>query len=327
MSGIEASNRRMRELLNVLAASEGRHPSILDSVHLMRAEQPMARNPVLQEPCIVIVAQGLKRGYLGDQVFTYDRHNYLVISVPMPFECESEVGPDGPMLAFSIRIDFTVLIELMLKIDHKQIPLDGNGPHGMYSTPLDLSLCEAAVRLLESLASPLDAEVLGPGIIREIIYRVLCGENGASLRALMAVNGHLGQIQRVLNRMHADYSQSFEVADLADEAGMSVSAFHHTFKAVTSTSPLQYLKTIRLHKARMLMVQEGVGVGVAADRVGYESTSQFSREFKRLFGATPLEETGRLRAMLGLNSPHTHVGNQKSIAGLREMKSALPRTF
>jgi transcriptional regulator GlxA family with amidase domain len=173
----------------------------------------------------------------------------------------------------------------------------------MYSTPLDTALSEAAVRLLESLLSPVDAQILGPQIVREITYRILCGNHGDALRALVALNGRLGQVQRALERMHANYSQPLDVTSLANEAGMSVSAFHHNFKAITATSPLQYLKTIRLHKARMLMVQEGAGAGVAADRVGYESTSQFSREFRRFFGTTPLDEASRIRAMLGLDSP------------------------
>ncbi|MFZ1944467.1 MAG: AraC family transcriptional regulator [Acidobacteriaceae bacterium] len=303
MRPIEASNRRMTELLNALTTGEGTRPSTLDGVQLMRAALPQPRTPVLYEPSIVIVGQGRKRGYLGGKTYIYDPHNYLVLSVPMPFECETEPGPEGPMLAVSIGIDLSVLSELMMKMDHGRHQLVPHGTYGMCSTPLDLALSEAAVRLLESLASPVDAQVLGPQIMREITYRMLCGEHGNSLRALIALNGRLGQVQRALQRMHASYSQSLDIAGLAADASMSASAFHHHFKAVTATSPVQYLKTIRLHKARMLMVQEGISAGVAAVRVGYESTSQFSREFKRCFGATPREEVTRMRITLGLNSP------------------------
>jgi len=305
MSTIEASNRKMTELLNVLATSEGVRPSLLDGVNFTRVDRPLPRSPVLYEPSIVIVGQGRKRGYLGGQVYTYDPHNYLVLSVPMPFECETEVGPDGPLLAVSVRIDLAVLGELLMKMDRKPLPPDGNGTHGMYSTPLDPALSEATVRLLESLLSPVDAQVLGPQIMREITYRVLCGERGSSLRALIAMNGRLGQIQRALECMHANYFKTLDIDVLASEASMSVSAFHHNFKAITATSPLQYLKTIRLHKARMLMMQEGIGAGIAAGRVGYESTSQFSREFKRFFGSTPLEEVAQMRTLLGLDAPST----------------------
>jgi AraC-like DNA-binding protein len=303
MRSIAESNRRMTELLDAVTTGEGTRPSILDGVRLMRAARPQPRTPVLYEPSIVIVGQGRKRGYLGSQTYTYDPHNYLVLSVPMPFECETEPGPDGPMLAVSIRIDLAVLGELMIRMDCGPLRPGPHGTHGMYSTPLDLALSEATVRLLECLSSPVDAKVLGPQIIREITYRTLCGERGDSLRALIALNGRFGQIQRALQRIHDNYSQTLDIASLAADAGMGVSAFHHNFKAVTSTSPVQYLKTIRLHKARMLMVQEGIGAGMASDRVGYESTSQFSREFKRFFGATPLDEAARVRSMLGLDSP------------------------
>ncbi|MCU1232856.1 MAG: rhaS [Candidatus Solibacter sp.] len=145
------------------------------------------------------------------------------------------------------------------------------------------------MRLLECLPDPADARILGPQLVREIMYRVLCGEQGGALRAAAALHSRFGQVNRALQRIHAD---------LAETAGMSASAFHRNFKAVTSNSPLQYLKTIRLHKARMLMVYEGLRAGVAAERVGYESPSQFSREFKRLFGESPVESAAALAGAL-----------------------------
>jgi len=165
------------------------------------------------------------------------------------------------------------------------------------ATPMDEGLSDAAVRLLEAMRTPVDAAVLGPGVMREILYRVLCGRRGGALHSLLGMDGTRLQMHRILHRMHTDYAKRLEVAGLAMEAGMSVSALHHHFKALSGTSPLQYLKTVRLHKARMLMAQESVGASVAADRVGYESASQFSREFKRLFGFSPVEEMQRMRAI------------------------------
>ena len=293
----------MTKLLKALATGDGVRPSILDGVKLMRASRSVPRTPVLYEPSIVIVGQGRKRGYLGGRVYTYDPHNYLVLSVPMPFECETEIGPDGAMLAVSIRVELAVLSELLMKMDRKSVMLPASDTHGMYSTPLDLALSEATVRLLEALACPTEAQILGPQIVREIIYRVICGPYGGSLRALIALNGRLSQIHRALEQMHANYAQVIDVASLAEDAGMSVSAFHHNFKAVTATSPLQYLKTIRLHKARMLMAMDCVSAGAAASRAGYQSASQFSREFKRFFGATPQEAANNVRDLLGLEAP------------------------
>lgn len=164
------------------------------------------------------------------------------------------------------------------------------------------ALGDAAVRLLECLRSPVDAAVLGPAIKREITSRVLCGPRGEALFAMLGRNGHAAQIHAVLRRMHTRYAEPLNVARMAAEVGMSVSALHHHFKAVTSASPVQYLKAVRLHKARMLILHDGVGAAVAADRVGHESASQFSREFKRLFGRSPIEDSRRVRGMSGLES-------------------------
>jgi AraC-like DNA-binding protein len=298
-----AANQRMTALLGLLAGQEGIHPTALEGVQLMRASQPIPRMQVLYEPGIVIVGQGRKRGYLGDQVYTYDAHNYLVLSVPLPFECETEASPEHPMLAMTIRVDLAVLGELLMKMDGSHRSPTPAMPQGIYSTRLDARLSESAVRLLECLTDPVEARILGPQVVREITYRVLCGAQGGALRAAAALHSRFGQVNRAVQRIHAEYARDLTVEELADMAGMSASAFHQNFKAVTSTSPLQYLKTIRLHKARILMVHEGLRAGMAAERVGYESSSQFSREFKRLFGTSPVEETARVRRVLGVAEP------------------------
>ncbi|HEY9155902.1 MAG TPA: helix-turn-helix domain-containing protein, partial [Opitutaceae bacterium] len=152
--------------------------------------------------------------------------------------------------------------------------------------------------LAEALRSKDDARILGPAIVREITYRVLLGKLGGNVRALAAPQSHFGQISRILNRLHAEYAAPVDTESLAREAGMSVSTFHAHFKAITASSPLQYLKTIRLHKAQLLMVNDGASAAEAAMRVGYESASQFSREFKRHFGATPAARAEHLRTRL-----------------------------
>ncbi len=301
MDTLETNRKKMVELLNRLATLDGMRPSVLDGVRLLRSSCSSTRNPVMYEPSIVIVAQGRKRGYLGDQLFTYDARNYLTLTVPLPFECETEVADDGPFLGVAIRIELALLSDLLMKMESRGRPtLVGPPETTVNATPIDLALSDATVRLLECMLSPLDANVLGPQIIREIIYRVLRGRQGGALQELLLMDGPRMQMHRILHRMHSDYAKPFDVSALATEAGMSVSALHHHFKALTATSPLQYLKTVRLHKARMLMVQDSLGASIAAERVGYESPSQFSREFKRLFGTPPVDETQRLRAMLGM---------------------------
>lgn len=289
-------NRKMADLLGSLTTGEGSRPSVLPGVNLMRADRYYPPTPVLYEPSIVIIAQGRKTGYLGGQVHRYDPDHYLVLSVPLPFECETEATPDEPMLGVSIRADLSVVTELILGMGR------GSGlpaaPLGISSFPLQRRLSEAVVRLLEQLADPEEARLLGPQTVREITYHVLCGEQGHGLREALALHTHFGQISRVIQYIHANFHEALDVGTLAGGANMSPSVFHRRFKEITSTPPLQYLKTLRLHKARMLMVREGFRVGEAAERVGYDSPSQFSREFRRLFGRSPLEEAARVQRML-----------------------------
>ncbi|PLP99894.1 AraC family transcriptional regulator [Cupriavidus pauculus] len=290
----------MVQWLERLAPNEGYTQSALESVRLMRSDRPLGRTPVLYEPSIVIVCQGRKTGFLGDAVYVYDAQHYLVLSVPLPFSTETEASQQEPMLAVSVRLDLVELSDLIAQID-----VAGHDPQmhpaGIVSTPLDGSLAAATLRLLESLASPMDARILGPGIVREICYRVLTGEQGGAMRAALAHHGRFGRVARALRRIHADYATALNVAVLAEEAGMSAPAFHANFRTVTQTSPIQYIKSTRLHQARLMMIRDGVTAAAAAARVGYESASQFSREFKRLFGRTPVDEVRDMRESFTLS--------------------------
>jgi len=288
--------KRLVELLDTLATVEGISPSILEGVQFMRSDRYTPPIPIIYDPCIVIVGQGRKIGYLGDQIYTYDPYNYLVLSVPLPFVCETKASPEEPLLAVSVRVDPATLGELLLEMDDDNA-VNGPVPRGIYSTPLTGELIDATVRLLECLRKPVDSRIIGTQTVREIVYRVLCGEQGGALRAVAARHNRFSQIARVLRRIHTAYQHEINVEALAREAGMSVSTFHHNFKAVTSASPLQYLKNIRLHKARMLMVQDGLNASTAACRVGYESASQFSREYKRFFGNSPAEDAIKIRGV------------------------------
>lgn len=298
----DASQARVVELLERLAPTEGIMSSSLEGVKFMRVNTPHPRTPVMYEPSIVIVCQGRKRGFLGNQTFIYDPQHYLVMAVPLPFECETEAKPGEPLLAVKVQIDLAVVAELLITLNDARGPIQGE-PRAFYATPLEKPLADAVLRLLEALASPSDARILGPGIVREICYRVLTGSQGDVIRVALTHQHHFGRIAKALRRIHSDYQNNLDVEMLAREAGMSLAVFHAQFKAVTATSPMQYVKTTRLHHARLLMAQDGLNVSTAAAHVGYESASQFSREFKRLFGVTPVDEARRMRAAVGSPPP------------------------
>lgn len=282
-------------LLAGLATIEGFGPTILPDVRLMHSRGIHPSAPVSYEPSIVIIAQGRKIGRVGARTFVYDPRNYLVLAIPLPFECETIGTPSEPLLGLAIRVNPATVAEILLETDALAPPAPQGSPRAIDATPLTPEMTDAAIRLAKCLYSPAEARILGPQIIREITFRALRDGQGAALRALATPQSSFAQISRALRRIHRDFSQELEVGTLAREAGMSPSTFHANFKAVTASSPLRYLQTIRLHKAQVLLVG-GTPVAEAARQVGYESASQFSREFKRLFGGSPREVAGRSRA-------------------------------
>ena len=278
--------------------NDGPTDSRLKGVLLFQETRHIPRKPMVYNPGICIVIQGHKIGYLGDQRFRYDANHYLVTSVTMPFECETFATHEEPLRGLYIDIDMGQLHDLIGRIDGQ--PGLGNGgertlPRGIGPAVMDEEMLDATTRLVKCLRSGTEAQILGPGIVREILYRALYGAQAPVLYSLATHSGTFSQVARVLKIMQNDYAGKLDVEQLAKMAHLSVSAFHRYFKEITSDSPLQYLKKIRLTKARDLMMQDSVKANIAADRVGYESASQFSREFKRHFGQSPAEMMRELR--------------------------------
>ncbi|OON38088.1 AraC family transcriptional regulator [Izhakiella australiensis] len=289
---------QMVALLHQLAPREGYNLTPLADVRFLRSNRPLMRTPVLYEPGIVIVVQGRKRGFWGDEVYLYDARHYLAVSVPVPFTMETDASDAEPMLAIYIRLDFSMAAELMLQLGESGIATAA--PKSMVSSPMDDAMSRSVLRFLQVMAAPLDAEMLGQAMLRELYYRVLTGAQGHELRAALSLQGQFGKVARALKKLHAEYDAHLDVAALAKEAGMSLPTFHSHFKSVTDTSPMQYLKTTRLHQARLLMLRNDLTASAASAQVGYESVSQFNREFKRLFGLTPVNEVARMRRNFAL---------------------------
>ncbi|MEM9145678.1 MAG: AraC family transcriptional regulator [Pseudomonadota bacterium] len=294
MSGIAPKLRALAPSFTTDAAS-GIVETGVPSLRFFWSRRFAPPTPVVYEPGIVIIGQGHKVGYLGERSFRYDPETCLIVSVPMPFACETHGSPDEPLLGLFVGIDLTELTALCEAVG----PEPGLPPppaealmRGVEPVAITGPMLDAVERMLDCLGSAREARVLGPGILREILFRALTGPQGATLRTLTRSDSQLARLARAIQRMERDYAAPLTVASLAEEAGLSVSVFHRRFKEVTAETPLQYIKKMRLNRARMLIVHNAMRPSVAAAAVGYESASQFSREFRRHFNIAPSEARG-----------------------------------
>ena len=250
--------------------------------------------PTIYEPSVCFVASGRKRVDLGGASFVYDAGTFLAVSVDLPVTgAVVEASAERPFLCLRLDIDIPVLSELLL--DQLDVPPSPVTPIGLMLGQSAPEMTDAGVRLLRLLDAPADAPALAPLAEREILYRLLTGPCGNLMRHIATVDSRLSQIGRAIAWLRAHYKRPFTVDEIAREAGMSASAFYHHFRAVTSMSPLQFRNTLRLQEARRMMVAEGVDAAAAGFEVGFQSPAQFSRDYARLFGASPLRDAGRLR--------------------------------
>lgn len=292
---------RRDDLANRIAAkveSDGPNPSAWPRLQLLRASRPSQRSAVIYEPHLCLVAQGAKRVFADDQRFDYNPLQYLVVSLPLPLEARIvDASPEKPFLGFSLTIDVGLLSKLLIELDDWGPTLERRSPQpGLFVSPVDDKLLHAVHRLLTTIDDPLDRKVLAPAAEREILYRLLTGPQGWRLREVVVQDSASQRVARLVRYLEAHLDEPVLVESLAREAHMSTRALHRAFKRVTSMTPMQYLKKLRLHRARTLMLRDGLQAAEAGFRVGYQSPSQFSREFKRQFGASPRREIERLLA-------------------------------
>lgn len=297
-------------LAGALAPEEGYNPTRLPGLRILRSSCDLDDVPVLYRPGAVFVLQGAKRGLLGSETFIYDARHYLAVSLPVPFRMESRATPAMPLLAIYMDFDLGVAAELADLLAREASRALAR-PKGLVSSPMERRLIGALTRLLEALADPAETAALGACLLREIHFRVLTGAQGGALVSALRQGGPAAGIQRSLGHIRRHYGQHISVHALASEAGMSVAAFHVRFRELTGMTPLNYVKSVRLHQARLLMARDRHSVAKAAAAVGYVSTSQFSREFKRHFGRTASEEIRWMRAHLG---ELTQAGDESSVA-------------
>lgn len=273
---------------------DGVHESAVAPLYLIRASQPNEPTPVLYEPAVCLIVQGSKHAILEHETYRYDPSHYLVVSVDLPVVGQViEATPDKPYLCLRLSLDPMQIGELIRDTQLETIPEDPR--RGLFLSRVDGDLLDPVLRLMRLLDKPRDIAVLAPMIVREIVYRLLLGEQAGQLRQIALADSQTQRISRIIDTLKLNYAKPLRIEDLAREAHMSVSGLHHNFKKITAMSPLQYQKRLRLLEARRLLLSEIADVTTACHRVGYESPSQFSREYSRLFGAPPSQDIKRLR--------------------------------
>ncbi len=297
-------NNRMEVALESLGNSIARwtdkgeqHVAAIPGLSLFRRAEPTEPISGMYEPSICLVAQGAKRVLLGDDTYVYDAHHYLITSVHLPTVVQIiKASREKPYLGLRLKLDKREIAQLMVDSNLPSPPAQQSS-RGMATGEVTLPLLTAFERLLDLLAEQKDIPILAPIIQREIIYRLLVGDQGARLRQIASAGSQSHQIGQAIDWLKGNFRGPLRIDDLATQVNMSTSTFHHHFRTLTAMSPLQFQKMLRLNEARRLMLTENNDATTAAFQVGYESPSQFSREYSRLFGAPPLRDITNLRQM------------------------------
>ncbi|MQQ99840.1 AraC family transcriptional regulator [Glaciimonas soli] len=289
----------LKQLIAQYAKTAGVYETPISSLFLARIDQPSAPVHTVHKPAFCIIVQGLKRTMLADEVFYYSAGQYMVVSLDLPVVGQVvEATPEVPYLGLRIDLDPQQIGELLMTLKSQPSPPSKNTTAGcgMFVSNLHASLLDAVLRLVRLLTSPEDISVLAPMAMREIIYRLLQDDQAEILRQIVMSDSQAKHISKAIDLIKRDYNKTLRIEDMARIANMSVSSLHHHFKAVTAMSPLQYQKQLRLQEARRLLFTEMADAATAGHLVGYQSPSQFSREYNRLFGSPPARDVARLRS-------------------------------
>ena len=284
------STEQLDRLINVIPRNELYH-SPIKGLLIHHADHSFSYEGVIQEPSICIVLSGAREVQLGEQCYLFDNRHFMFCPVNIPM-CGTirQASPANPFLVVSMKIDLAAVSKILLEQRALFIEDEKNDAPAFGQWRLDGELESAFTRLLILHENPNDIAFLAPLIQQEIYYRLLTGSQGGKLKQMVSFGSHTQKIAKATEYLQAHFAETVAVETLADLCGMSLSGFHSHFKKITTLSPLQYQKSLRLMEAKRLIRQESCAVSEAAYQVGYESPNQFSREYKRMFGASPRED-------------------------------------
>jgi len=293
---VRTNREELTERISRAVSADGAK-EVFPGFYLARASKPSESLNTVYQPAFCLVAQGRKRALLGEEVFRYDPGHYLLFTVDLPLIFQvDKATPDEPYLGLRLDLDPSLVASVLMESGIKIKKGDANAK-AMDVHSIDANLLDAVVRLVRLTDEPGSSNVLAPLIVKEIIYRLLAGGQGARLAHLLP-SGDTKRISRAIGHLREHFDEPLKIDDIARQLGMSVSGFHHHFKSVTAMSPLQFQKQIRLQEARRLMLGEDLDAASAGFRVGYEDPSYFSRDYKKLFGSPPQRDIVSLRSRL-----------------------------
>lgn len=283
------------ELLARHARPDLRTP--IDDVVIFRADRPAPPTPTTYGKVMALIGQGVKRCALGETVYEYRAGQYLIASVDLPVTGHfTQASPQCPGLGVGLTLQPDAVADVLFHADPADLPdIASDPPPGLAVSTAPFELVDAVVRLLRLLDRPRDIAMLAPLIKREILWRLVTSEQGAIVRQLGLPDSSLSHVGRAVRWIRDNYREPFTVEDAAQQAGMSVSTFHRNFQTVTSMSPIQFRKQIRLQQARLLLAADPLSIARVSRSVGYDSPAQFSRDYRRQFGTPPSLDAARLR--------------------------------
>lgn len=291
----ELQRNELAALVDRYSGQEGVNVSPIPGVYCFKATSIEQFTPSVYEPCLCVIAQGSKQVMLGRDICRYNEREYLIVSVDLPIIGQVlEASRSSPYLCMKINLDLQQLSDLMISAGHSG-HVSPSTNRGLFIGQLETIEAEAILRLARLMDTPDDIPVLAPLMMREIYYRLLCSPYGNTIVQIALNGSHMQRIASVIQVIKSTLRRTLSVQELADRAGMSVSTFHVHFKSVTGMSPLQFQKNLRLLAARQLMVAGAGDATQTAYQVGYESPSQFNREYARMFGNPPRRDINRLR--------------------------------
>lgn len=308
-SAIQERQQELALKIQALVHTDGFHQTAIPALTLIRASSTTEPLLSLYEPSLIMIAQGSKIVMLANESYYYDEATYLVASVHLPITGQIvQASPENPYLCAQLSFTTEQMIE-SFKQTSEMILHKSETERGMAVSQTNAPLLDAVIRLVSLLETPEHIAALSPLIIREIIYRLMQDEQGRHMRQFAIMGSHAHSIASVIGHIQSHYANRFTIQELANLANMSVSALHHHFKKVTAMSPLQYQKLIRLREARRLLISQRIDAAEAAFQVGYESATQFSREYTRMFGLPPMRDMKQLKQSLTAHPLLNHTSN------------------